>query len=256
MDQSLLRYQPQMAFAELGPAGQRALAGRVAAIVGVGGLGTWVAELLARAGVGTLRLIDGDTVELVNLHRQGLFTQDDAQAGAPKVLAAQARLARINPTVKVHTAFERLDARSAGRLLDGADVVLDGTDNYLARYIINDYCVKRGVPWVFAGVLGAQGQVMAIVPGQTACLRCVLPEPPPPCSEPTCRVAGVLGPAVAAVAAMEAMEAIKLLPGKTVVSKRLLKVDFWTGAVSEIATGQPADGCPCCVGRRFEYLGE
>jgi adenylyltransferase/sulfurtransferase len=257
MDDELERYHPQMVFAELCRQGQRALRKSCTAIVGVGGLGTWVAELLARAGVGTLRLIDGDTVELTNLHRQGLFSTADAEMRRAKVSAAEMRLRDINPQVRVEARFERMDSRSAHRLLGGADLVLDGLDNYLGRYIVNDYCVRRGVPWVFAGVLGAQGQVMPVLPGRTACLRCVMPSPPPPCAEPTCRTAGILGPAVAAIAAIEALEAIKILAGKeAVASRRLLKVDFWTGEVSGIDSSDPVDGCPCCVRHEFEYCGE
>ena len=247
-----------MAFAPLGPDGQRRLMAARAVVVGVGGLGSWTAELLARAGVGFLRLVDDDRVELANIHRQGLYDQADAEAGRPKVQAAAARLQAINSKVTVEPVEQRLTAANVESLAGDVDVIVDGTDNFPTRFILNDFAVKTGRPWVFAGVVGAEAQTMTIVPGRTACLRCVYDEPPPPCMDPSCNAAGVLGPAVAAIAGIQATEALKLLAGcAEQASKWLLKLDLWTNQLQRIdaaaaaAAGPP---CPCCKENAFDFL--
>jgi len=243
-----------MAFGELGLSGQRALQGASVLIVGAGGLGSWAADLLARAGVGRLLLADDDKVDLTNIHRQGLYGQGDAAEGLPKVTAASRRLAEINSTVAVEPHEVRLDASNVAELAGGVDLILDGTDNFHTRFIINDYCVRESVPWIFAGVVGAEGQLMPVVPGRTACLRCVFDAPPPPCADPTCTHAGVLGPAVAAVASIQAVEAIKILSGRLdTICPYLVKIDLWTNEVQRI-TAAPVPDCPCCIQRHFDYL--
>lgn len=254
---SLARYQRQVAFAPLGAAGQRALMGARALIVGVGGLGACLAELLARAGVGRLRLVDDDRVDLTNIHRQVMYDEADAAAGTPKVAAAAEHLRRINARVQVEPVVGRLDKHNVAALADGADVMLDGTDSFPTRFIMNDYAVKAGLPWVFAGVVGAEAQTMTIVPGRTACLRCVYDRPPPPCVDPTCRSAGVLGPAVTAIASIQAAEAMKILAARPDrVSPYLLKLDLWTNQLQRLdAAAAAAKGkCPCCKERIFEFL--
>ena len=249
------RYHRQIVYAPFGVAGQQRLCGGKALVVGVGGLGSWVAELLTRAGVGMLRLVDDDRVELVNVHRQSLYDESDAENQRPKAQAAARRLRQINAAVEVQPVIERLTARNVARLAEGVDVILDGADNFAARFVVNDYCVKNSLPWVFAGVVGAEGQVMSVVPGRTACLRCVYDSPAPPCAEPTCRASGVLGPAVAAIASMQAMEAIKILAGRAdQVSPFLTKLDFWTNQFQRIDTSVAGANCPCCKQRQFEYL--
>lgn len=251
---ALLRYRRQIVFEPFGLAGQRALtAGRVL-IVGVGGLGSWVAELLARAGVGMLRLVDDDRVELTNIHRQGLYDESDAQRSLPKVQAAAERLGGINSHTATEPVNARLDRGNIDSLAGDVDVIVDGTDNFATRFLINDYAVKSGKPWVFAGVVGSEAQIMSIVPGRTACLRCVLDSLPPACRDPNCRSFGVLGPAVAAVAAFQAAEVMKILAGKLDhVSGRLLKFDTWTNDVQQMEV--EADGhCRCCGQREFEFL--
>ena len=249
------RYDRQVRFAPLGMRGQKALRLASALIVGVGGLGSWMAELLARAGVGMVRLVDGDVVDLTNIHRQGLY--DEADAGKRKVHAAAERLSRVNSQVRVEPMAEVLTPHNIERLAAGVNAILDGTDNFQVRFVINDFAVKTNMPWVFAGAIGAEGQVMPVVPGQTACLRCIFDSPPPPCVEPTCRVAGVLGPPVAAIAAIAACEAVKILAGNLdAVSGHLVKLDFWTNTIQRIdaASAARAVNCPCCKQRRFEYL--
>lgn len=254
---SLDRYQRQTAFAPLGVKGQAALSAGRALVVGVGGLGTWTAELLARAGVGFLRLVDADKVDLTNIHRQGLYDEADAGAGAFKVHAAAARIKRINGTVAVETVAARLGADNIETLAGDVGVILDGTDNFQTRFVINDYAVKTARPWIFAGVVGAEAQTMTIVPGRTPCLRCIHESPAPLCVEPTCRGAGVLGAAVAAIAAIQAMEAIKVLSGRIeTISPYLTKLDLWTNTIQRIDVSVAAANvaCPCCKGRRFEFL--
>lgn len=254
---SLARYQRQMVYAPLGPEGQRRLRAGRALIVGVGGLGSWTAELLARAGVGFLRLVDPDRVDLTNIHRQGLYDEADAAAGRPKVQAAAHRLACINAEVQVEPVAVRLDRSNIADLAGDVHVILDGTDNFATRFIINDCAVKMGLPWVFAGVVGAEGQVMTIRPGGRPCLRCVYDSPPPPCVDPSCRAAGVIGPAVAAIAACQAAEALKYLAGRPgAVSPFLMKLDLWENAWQRVDVAQACAGvdCPCCRRRRFEHL--
>ncbi len=250
------RYDRQVVFEPLGPAGQRGLVGGRVVIVGVGGLGCATAELLARSGVGFLRLVDDDVVTVENLHRQVLFDEADAAAGLPKAIAAGRRLGRINGEVRTEAVVERLTAGNAESLCAGADLILDGTDNFATRFVINDLCVRDGVPWVFAGAVGAEAQVMTVVPGQTPCLRCVF-EAPPPCQDPTCRGVGVLGPAVVSIAAMQAAEAIKILSGRReAVSPYLLKLDVWTNSLRRIRVAEACAevDCPCCKRRDFEFL--
>ncbi|RPI59494.1 MAG: HesA/MoeB/ThiF family protein, partial [Planctomycetaceae bacterium] len=223
---NLSRYERQMVFAPLGLAGQRTLLGRKALIVGVGGLGSWVSELLARAGVGLLRLVDDDTVQMSNIHRQAMYDMADAANGTPKVLAAAQRLRRMNDQTVIETRQDRLTKDNIARLAAGMDLIIDGSDNFAARFLVNDWSVKTGTPWIFAGVVGAEAQTMTIVP-PGACLRCVSDTPPPPCVDPSCRIAGVLGPAVAAIAAIEALEAMKILSGNVEsASPYLTKIDL------------------------------
>jgi molybdopterin-synthase adenylyltransferase len=253
---NLARYARQAAFDGLGPAGQKAIASGRALIVGVGGLGSWAAELLARAGVGSLRLADPDKVDLSNIHRQALYSEADAAAGLLKVEAARRRLGEINSGVAVETAAERVDHRNIARLAAGAGVIVDGTDNFAARFLINDYAVKSGTPWVFAGCIRAEWQTMAVLPGRSPCLRCLMDAPPPPCTEQTCRQAGVIGPAVAAVAAFQAAEAMKILAGRAdLVSPYLLKADLWANALQRLAWAEFRNlDCPCCAKGEMEYL--
>jgi len=251
------RYDRQVRFAGLGPTGQRRLADGRALIVGVGGLGSWLAELLARAGVGRLRLLDPDKVDLTNIHRQGLYSQADATAATAKVHAAAERLAAINSQVALEPLAVRLERENIAQLAGDVGVILDGTDNFAARFLINDYAVKTGTPWVFAGVVGAEAQTMTVIPGSTACLRCVMESPPPPCTEPTCSIAGVLGPAVATIAAIEACEAMKILSGNAArASEHLLKLDLWANTLQRIDTSRSAirADCPCCGRHQFDYL--
>ena len=255
-DNNLARYSRQVAFDGLGLSGQKALAGGRALIVGVGGLGSWTAELLARAGVGFLRLADPDRVDLTNIHRQAIYSEADAAAGLSKVEAAGRRLADINSGTVVEGVQQRVDHRNIESLAAGMGVLIDGTDNFATRFLLNDFAVKTGRPWVFAGCLRAEWQTMTVLPGRSPCLRCLMDAPPPACTEANCRQAGVIGPAVAAVAAFQAAEAIKILAGRAdLCSPYLLKADLWANTFQRLAWADFRNpDCPCCARREFEFL--
>ena len=249
------RYSRQTRFAPLGPEGQARLAAGRVAIVGCGALGSVVAMALVRAGVGHLRLIDRDVPELSNLPRQVLFDEADVAAGIPKAVAAARHLERINSACGIEPVVADLTAATAARLLGGVDVVVDGSDNFEARFLVNEYCCREGIPWVHGGAIGAEGRVLTILPGRTACLRCLVPEPPAPGTLPTCDTAGIIGPAALVVGAIEAAEAIKLLVGATDVGNRLLVCDLWDGTWRTVDLSPLAvAGCPTCRAGETPWL--
>jgi adenylyltransferase/sulfurtransferase len=255
-NQDLSRYARQISFKPFGVEGQRRLVNSSALIVGVGGLGSWVADLLVRAGIGRIRLADDDCVELTNIHRQSLFTEKDASERALKITAAANHLREINSNCTIEPVFARIDRLTAEKLVEDIDVIVDGTDNFPARFILNDCAIKKSKPWVFAGVLGTEAQVMTIIPGRTPCLRCLL-NSPPACDGQTCRQTGVLGPAVAMIAAFEASEALKILSGNPdKAGQSLLILDLWNNVTRQIDVSKMTKNadCPCCVHRNFEFL--
>lgn len=204
---NLDRYVRQMRFTPLGEEGQRRLAAARALVVGCGALGSVVANTLARSGVGFLRLVDRDFLELNNLQRQVLYDEADVAAGLPKAVAAEARLQRINSQIEIEAVVADVEHTNVLDLVGDVDIVLDGTDNFQTRFLINEAAVKLGKPWVYGGCIGAEGQSMTILPGETACLACLMPEPPPPGATPTCDTAGIVAPIVNVVASIQAMEA-------------------------------------------------
>lgn len=256
--QAAARYQRQVALPQLGPDGQLRLASGRVLVVGLGGLGSWVAELLARSGVGFLRLADDDLVELANIHRQALYGEAEAAGRLPKVHAAAAHLATINRSVVAEPAAERVDRFNLDRLAGDVDLLIDGTDNFETRFLLNDYAVKHGKPWIFAGVIGTEAMTFTFVPGRTLCLRCLLDSPPSECGATSCRERGVLGPVVAAVAALQAGEAIKLLSGHVeVASEYLVRFDPWQNLfqrVNVLKGSRRAKDCICCDQGDYEYL--
>ncbi len=242
----LRRYARQTILPAIGEAGQRALGEARALIVGCGALGTHVADTLARAGVGFLRIVDRDFVDLHNLQRQVLFDEDDLARGLPKALAAAEKLRRINSTVAIEPIVDDANAGNIAALLEGIDLIVDGTDNFETRYLLNDAAARAELPWIYGGVLGTYGMTLTILPGETACLRCLFPDPPPPGAAPTCETAGVLAPAVATIAAIEATEAIKILVGaREAISRELLAIDLWRLSVDRLPATRQAD-CPTC----------
>lgn len=251
------RYSRQMRFTGLGEAGQERLRTARVAICGCGALGTVLAETLVRAGVGYVRLIDRDYVELSNLQRQVLFDEDDVARQLPKAIAAAEKLARINHEVTVEPIVTDLRPANALELLGGVDLLLDGTDNFETRYLINDVALELRVPWVFAGCVGSHGQTMTIIPFQTACLRCVIDAPPEPGSTATCDTAGVLGPAIQVIASLQAVSALKLLSGQPqLIPPRLTIVDVWEGTWRTVDVSRVREQvqCPACVQGRRDWL--
>ncbi len=252
----LERYSRQIRFAGFGEESQRRLGASRVALVGVGALGSVASSLLVRAGVGELRLIDRDIVELHNLQRQMLFDEEDARSGAPKAEAARRKLALTNSDVRLDARISDLNPANAESLLSGVDLILDATDNFETRYLVNDVAVKTGTPWIYSAALGAEGRIMTILPGETPCLRCIFPDAPQPGESPTCETAGILGPAVAVTASMQVAEALKLLGGRRdLLRKGLLAIDVWQGSWREsFATAPRRPGCPACGLKRFDYL--
>lgn len=248
------RYSRQILFPGIGVEGQRRLAESHAVIVGCGALGCVQAMLLARAGVGRLTLIDRDYVERSNLQRQILFDESDAAAALPKAIAAQRRLAAINSEIEVLALVEDLDARNAAELLAGAGAILDATDNFETRYLINDWSVQESVAWIYGAAVGSYGISMPVLPDRGACFRCIYPAPPSG-DQPTCETAGVLNPVTTAVGAWQAASALKALSGHpTELELRIVTLDVWTGTFRTIAQPPRDPECPCCGARNFEYL--
>lgn len=251
-----LRYSRQILFPGIGEAGQEALLAARVAVVGCGALGSFHVAALARAGAGHITVIDRDYVEPSNLHRQWLFEESDAAEALPKAAAAQRRAAAINSSVAVRAAVADLTASNAEDLLGGAQLILDGTDNFATRYLINDYAVRGGIPWIYGAAVGSYGITMPVIPGRTACLRCVYPEPPGS-PQPTCETAGVLNAIVSAVASLQVAAALKILTGHAAeVVARITTMDVWEGSIRQIAAPARDADCPTCARREFPYLEE
>jgi molybdopterin-synthase adenylyltransferase len=251
-----LRYSRQILFPGIGERGQEALMRSHAAVVGSGALGTFHAAALARAGVGRLTLVDRDYVEPGNLHRQWLFEESDAAESLPKAVAAARAIGRINSSVRVRAAVADLTASNIEELLGEADLILDGTDNFETRYLLNDFAVSRAVPWIYGAAVGSYGLAMPVIPGRTACLRCVYPEPPSG-AQPTCESAGVLNVIASAVASLQVADALKILSGRAdLVEPRITTLDVWDGGIRQIASPPRDPDCPACARREFPYLQE
>ncbi|HEY5623065.1 MAG TPA: ThiF family adenylyltransferase [Gammaproteobacteria bacterium] len=270
MGEDLSRYHRQTLLPGIGEAGQLRLLQSTAVILGCGALGSLAADLLARAGVGHLKIIDRDFVELTNLQRQLLFDESDVEQAMPKAEAARRRLARVNSGVAVTAIVDDLNHTNIARHAAGADVLVDGLDNFEARYLANDYAVEQGIPYVYGGAVGTVGAAFAILPhtsgGDTPwereglaspCLRCLFEEAPPPGSMPTCDTAGVLSSTVTTIASFEVAEAMKILTGNYAhVSRTMLNIDLWNNSISPLKVERAYENgdCPCCKKGRFEYL--
>lgn len=251
------RYSRQELFAPIGPEGQRRLAAARVLVAGCGGLGTVSASLLGRAGIGFLRIVDRDLVELSNLQRQALFSEADVQLGRPKAVAAARRLADINSEIVVEPVVADIVPTNVRSLLADVDLVVDGFDNFEGRYLLNDACVERGLPWVYGACVAASGMAMLVVPGRTPCLRCLYPQPPEPGAAPTCDTVGVLGSATHVTASLQVAMALRwLVTREPPRPAALLAADVWEDRFErlELAYEPEASRCPCCVERRFEYL--
>ncbi|MFZ0201750.1 MAG: ThiF family adenylyltransferase [Candidatus Sulfotelmatobacter sp.] len=250
------RYSRQILFRGIGEEGQRRLgAGRVA-IVGCGATGSALASLLARAGVGTLRIIDRDYVEPSNLQRQSLFDEKDAAESLPKAIAAARKISAFNSAIVVETQVEDLVPGNIHALLEEMDVILDGTDNFETRYLVNDFAVEASRPWIYSAAVGSYGVTLNVLPGKTACLACIFPDSPRGMVE-TCETSGILNTAVNVVASVAASEAIKMLVGGEALRKlrtTLWSMDVWTNEQAEIAASRPRAGCRACGERNFVHL--
>ncbi|MBV9241686.1 MAG: ThiF family adenylyltransferase [Acidobacteria bacterium] len=249
------RYSRQILFREIGPEGQRRLLASRVLIVGCGALGASHAEMLARAGVGTLRIVDRDFVEFTNLQRQTLFKESDAAERLPKTIAAKQRLAEVNSGIDVEAIVADVNNSNVEQLISACDVVLDGTDNFQVRYLLNDACVKNGIRWIYGAAVSSYGTTMTIIPGETPCLRCIFDEMPDAGSSPTCDTAGVIMPIIATVSATQVTEAIKLLVGDTTsLHRSLMQFDVWANDRQRIKLGEPNPECKCCGKREFDFL--
>lgn len=249
------RYSRQVLFNEIGKDGQEKLFNSRVLLVGCGALGASHAEMLARAGVGTLQIVDRDFVEFTNLQRQTLFKEDDARSRLPKAIAAKTRIAEINSEIEVEAIVADVNNSNVESLIENCDLVLDGTDNFQVRYLINDACVKHSKTWIYGAAVSSYGTTMTIIPGKTPCLRCVFEEMPDAGSSPTCDTAGVIMPIIATVSAVQVTEAIKILVGKpNALHGSIMQFDVWQNDWRKIKLGKSNPDCVACGQKSFEFL--
>ncbi len=249
------RYSRQILFKEIGKEGQQRLLDSRVLLVGAGALGASHAEMLARAGVGTLRIVDRDFVEFTNLQRQTLYKEQDAIDRLPKAVAAKRRIAEINSEIIVEEHVADVNNSNIESLIDACDIVIDGTDNFQVRYLVNDACVKHNTPWIYGAAVSSYGTTMTIIPGETPCLRCVFEEMPDAGSAPTCDSAGVIMPIISSIAAVQVAEAMKLLTGnRDALHRSLMQIDVWQNDWRKIKLAGPNADCIACDKREFEFL--
>ncbi len=251
------RYDRQARFAPLGSEGQQKLGTARALVCGCGALGSVIAETLVRAGVGFVRIVDRDFLELNNLQRQVLYDEQDVADGLPKAIAAANKLRRINSEVEIEPVVADVTHHNIGELAEDVDAIVDGTDNFATRFLLNDFAIKHGKPWIYGGCIGAEGQSMTVLPGETACLACLMADVPPPGTTPTCDTAGIIGPIVNVIASIESAEALKILSGhREAVSRRLTIIDLWDNQVRTVDLTRLRDtgDCRVCKHREFIWL--
>ncbi|MGI8669737.1 MAG: ThiF family adenylyltransferase [Aridibacter sp.] len=249
------RYSRQILFNEIGKVGQEKLSDSRVLLVGCGALGASHAEMLARAGVGFLRIVDRDFVEFSNLQRQTLYAESDAKERLPKAIAAKNRLSKINSEIKIEAIVADVNNSNIESLVKDVDLVLDGTDNFQVRYLVNDACVKLNKTWIYGAAVSSYGTTMTIIPNETPCLRCIFEEVPSVGSSPTCDTAGVIQPIIATISAIQVSEAMKILVGKTdKLHKSLMQFDVWENDWRKIKLGEPNKDCQTCGHKNFEFL--
>tara|TARA_B100001059_G_scaffold12583_2_gene10101 strand:+ start:2235 stop:3287 length:1053 start_codon:yes stop_codon:yes gene_type:complete len=251
------RYQRQMLIPEIGADGQARLSKARVLVAGCGALGCTIADLLARAGVGHLRIVDRDLVELTNLQRQVLFTESDV--GAPKAFAAARRLEAVNSDIEIEPHTKDINPSTVRKLAADCDLIVDGLDNFETRYLLNDMAISCGIPYIYGGAVGSEGLSFTVLGDGAAdgspCLRCLFPEPPEPGTTATCDTAGVLGPLISMVGAHEALQAMKLILGKRdEVDRTLMRIDVWNNSIHRMDASRPVPDCPCCAKRDFQWL--
>ena len=257
MDQSLERYSRQILFQHIDEDRQKKLIDSTVLLIGCGALGTVSSSYLVRAGIGQLRIIDRDFIEENNLQRQILFDEDDILENVPKAIAAQKKLQRINPDIKIEGFVTDINYSNIEELTKDVNIIIDGTDNFETRFLVNDYCVKNSIPWVYGACIGSRGVVMNIIPSMTPCLRCVFETMPQIGSFPTCDTAGVIGPIAGIIASFQVTEAIKILTGNyDSVIKNLLEIDVWETNFRQIDISELKDtnSCPTCKLHNYEFL--
>jgi adenylyltransferase/sulfurtransferase len=252
------RYSRQIRFPPIGESGQQKIKQGRVLLVGCGALGSVIAETLVRAGIGYLRIVDRDFLEISNLQRQVLFDENDVAEMLPKAIAAANHLRRINSNVEIEPLVADVDAENIDRLCQNVDLILDGSDNFEIRFLINDVSVKHSIPWIYGGCLGADGQTMTILPGETGCLNCLMLEgPPPPGTTATCDSFGILSPIINVIASIEALEAIKILTGQLdAVSRKLQVFSLWDNQARSIDVSDLREkvNCPTCQQMKFRWL--
>ncbi|WP_168120575.1 ThiF family adenylyltransferase [Paenibacillus sp. HB172176] len=247
------RYSRQILFPPIGSAGQSKLGSSSVCIVGMGALGTVLANHMVRAGVGFVRIVDRDYVEASNLQRQLLYDENDVEQGLPKAVAAQNKLGRINSEVEIEALVMDVTPSTIEGLLDNVDLVLDGTDNFQTRYLLNDACFRQGIPFIYGGAVSARGMCAVLVPGATPCFRCLVPAAE--ADGQTCDMIGVISPIVDIIASFQAVEALKLLVGAEEARRdSLLSVDLWGNRLYEMKLGAPRKDCPCCQLKQYPAL--
>lgn len=254
MNSELARYARQIIFPPIGEAGQARLREARVTIIGVGATGSILADRLARAGVGHLRLVDRDFLELNNLQRQLVYDEDDVAAMLPKAVAMAQKLRHINSDIVIEEIVADVNSTNIAGFVADADLVLDGTDNFATRYLINDICVKLGKPWIYTGVIASYGMTMTIRPGSTPCLRCIMGELPAPGTVPTCDTAGIIGPIVSLMGSVAVSEALKVLVGQGVLNNGMIHIDLWENSFDKFDLGGPRPECPTCGQREFAFL--
>ena len=249
------RYSRQILFPAIGKSGQEKLLAARILIIGCGALGTAQAEALARGGIGKLRIVDRDFVEFSNLQRQTLFSEADAKERLPKAVAARNRLAEINAEIEIEAIVADVNYSNIENLIKDCDLILDGTDNFQTRYLINDACIKHEKTWIYGAAVSSYGVTMTIIPHETPCLRCVFEEMPPVGSAPTCDTAGVIAPIISIIAAMQVAEALKILTGNFAdLHQSLMQIDVWRNDWRKINLGVPNAACKTCGKSEFEFL--
>ena len=257
-DQAKLRYSRQIRFPQIGEDGQAKLRDARVLLVGCGALGSSIADTLIRAGVGFLRIVDRDFLEVSNLQRQVLFDENDVEQMLPKAVAAAEHLRRINSTASIEPIVADVDAGNIEGFAEDVDLIMDGSDNFEIRFLINDVSVKHSIPWVYGGCLGADGQTMTILPGQTGCLNCLMLDgPPPPGTTPTCDSFGILSPIISVIASIQSLEAIKILTQQLdAVSRKLQVFSLWDNQMRSIDLSQLRNkvDCPTCKQQSFAWL--
>ncbi len=255
MQKELERYSRQVLFPGIGEEGQEKIRASKVLVVGCGALGSNIVNTMGRAGVGRLTIVDRDFVELNNLQRQVMFDEEDVARSLPKAVAAAEKLRRINSQVEVVPVVADVNPGNVEQFVRDADLVLDGTDNFETRYLINDACVKLGKPWVYGGVLASYGVSMTILPGETPCLRCIFMESPPPGTTPTCDTAGIIASIAAVIANIQCVEGLKLLVGATDrVNRGMIWIDLWENSFEKLLGSERSADCPTCAQGNYEFL--